>query len=74
MQYLVIEIQTNDQGTANAIVTAFPEINQAEAKYHQVLSVAAISSVPMHTAALMRADGGLIESRCYNRISEIEGE
>lgn len=65
MKYLVIEIQTNADGTVGNIVTAHDTRNAAESAYHSVLASAAISQLPMHAASLLASDGTLIDSRCY---------
>ena len=65
MKYMVIELQTAQNGTVSNIVTTHDELNQAESKYHQVLSAAAVSNVPKHAAVLMSSDGGFIAAECY---------
>lgn len=65
MQYIVIEIQTNSDGTIGNIVTAYADRNQAESAYHSVLASAALSKLPRHAAVLVMNDGTLLESRCY---------
>lgn len=57
MKYIVIEMQTNADGTVGNIVTAHDTRNEAESKYHAVLSAAAVSSLPCHTAILVASDG-----------------
>lgn len=65
MKYIVIELQTNSNGTVGNLVWAFDELNAAESKYHAVLSAAAISTLPMHACALMQSDGRMIEKGCF---------
>ena len=63
--YLVLEIQK----TGNQIATniwAFETRNEADAKFYTVLAAAAISSVPLHAAALLTEDGGCIKNESYN--------
>lgn len=62
MKYTVIEMQN---GVVGANVWTFDEINQAEAKYHAVLSVAAVSAVKTHAAAILNETGFLVRSQCY---------
>lgn len=64
-KYIVIEIQTNADGTVGNLVTAHDTRNAAESAFHSVLAAAAISNLPMHAAALLASDGSLIDSRCY---------
>lgn len=75
MKYLVIEIQTNADGTVGNLVYSYDDRNQAESKYHAVLSAAAISALPMHTCDLIQADGVLLARQCYVHEQEVvEGE
>ena len=75
-RYLVIEIRTNADGTISNTVTSFdPDKRmQAENKYHSVLAAAAISDKPIHSAALMTAEGFTLEYKCYRHESEPEPE
>lgn len=61
--YIVIEIQTSN--TVATLVNAYEDRNQAESKYHQILTAAALSSVPKHSAVLMNDEGNRIKSECY---------
>lgn len=61
--YIVIEIQTST--TVATIVNSYDNINQAESKYHQILTAAAISDVPKHGAVLLNDEGQRINSECY---------
>ena len=74
MKYLVIEIQTNTDGTVGNLVFAYDDRNEAESKYHAVLSAAAISTIPMHTCDLIQADGILLARQCYvhEQATEVE--
>lgn len=65
MKYIVIELQTASNGNVANIVTAYDGLNQAESKYHQVLSAAAVSEVPKHAAVLMNSEGGFMAAQCY---------
>ena len=67
MIYIVIELQTNADGTVGNIVWSFDDRSQAESKYHAVLSAAAISALPMHAACLMETTGRLLDRGCYDR-------
>lgn len=61
--YIVLEIQTTS--TVATLVNAYEDRNQAESKYHQILTAAALSSVPKHSAVLMDDEGNRIKSECY---------
>lgn len=57
MKYVVIELQTNKDGTVGNIVTSHETENEAFSKYHAVLSAAALSELPCHAAMLIQSDG-----------------
>lgn len=61
--YIVLEIQTTS--TVATLVNAYEDRNQAESKYHQILSAAALSSVPKHSAVLMNDVGQTIKNETY---------
>lgn len=61
--YIVLEIQTST--TVATLVNAYEDRNQAESKYHQILTAAALSSVPKHSAVLMNDEGQTIKSETY---------
>lgn len=64
-KYIVIELQTASDGTVANIVTAYDNQNQAESKYHSVLSAAAVSNVPAHAAVMIDSMGYYIDAHCY---------
>lgn len=75
MKYIVIELQTNIDGTVGNLVYAFDDRLQAQSKYHSILASAAISALPAHAAVIITSDGRLIESRCYEHVQpETEAE
>jgi hypothetical protein len=61
--YIVLEIQTSN--TVATLVNAYEDRNQAESKYHQILTAAALSSVPKHSAVLMNDEGQTIKDETY---------
>lgn len=65
MKYVVIELQDMGSQVAN-IVTAYDSVNQAEQKYHEALSAAAVSQVPIHSAIMMNSEGQYIKSEGYD--------
>ena len=65
MMYYVIEIQTLTE-SGSIIPFGFTDRAEAEAKYHTLLSVAAVSSIPKHGAMLFNADGFVLKSEVYN--------
>jgi len=64
-KYLVVEIQTWDTGAIQTPTNAFDTQANAEAKYHDILSKAAVSQLPKHAAVLMTNDGYVMETKCY---------
>lgn len=65
MKYIVIELQTAQNGTVSNIVTAKDTLLEAESTYHSILAAAAISNVPVHAAVLIDSTGNPIANRVY---------
>ena len=63
--HLIIEIQTNSDGTVGNIVTAYDEEAQAVSKYHTVMA-AALSDLPCHAVVHMLSDGGFVNSGVFH--------
>ncbi len=70
MTYLVIEIQKNADGAVGNFVWAYTSINEAESKFHSVLASAAISTIPVHSCALLNESGLCIKSQSYTHKAE----
>ena len=64
--YIVIELQTNADGTLGNFVWSFSSIEEAESKYHSVLAAAAVSVVPVHSAVILRNDGMQMAAQSYS--------
>jgi hypothetical protein len=73
-KYLVVEIQTWDTGAVQTPTNAFDKRESAEAKYHDILSKAAVGTLPKHAAVLMTDEGYVLENRCYEHPVEPEPE
>lgn len=69
--YFVLEIQINNE-TGSIIPFSFDNLADAEAKYHTILSVAAVSTVPKHSAVLMAENGITLKHESY--FHEVEAE
>ena len=65
MKYIVIEIQTNTDGTVGNIVSSYDTRNEAESHYHSVLASAAVSALPEHSAVMITSEGKMCCSQCY---------
>ena len=68
MNYLVIEIQKNSDGTIGNLVFVYDNINAAESKYHTILAAAAVSSVAVHSAVLLNETGYHVKHESYNHL------
>lgn len=74
MTYIVIELQTNTDGTVGNLVYSYTDRNEAEQKYHLILSSAAVSQLPAHAAVLLTGDGRMLASQCYRHVEEAVSE
>lgn len=73
--YIIMEVQVFPDGGMSTPCYAYSDQNKAEAKYHSVLSVAAVSSLAKHTCFMLTDDGYVIKSECYTHdIPEPEPE
>ena len=70
--YIILEVQTNSNNTVGTLVNQYEDFNQADSKFHQVLSAAAISSVPIHSAFFLTDRGTMVKSDCYIHDDNIE--
>ena len=69
--YIIIEFQTDENGTCATIVTAYKSLLEAESKYHQVLSAAASSSVYKHGAFMLTDDSSYVKSEYFVHNTEV---
>lgn len=74
MIYIVTEIQTNSDNTISILTSNFTDRQAAESKYHNILSFAATSTLPVHAASIATNEGAIIEYKCYKHIQEVEPE
>lgn len=70
MKFIVLEIQTNVDWTIGTLIDSFDTRNEAESKYHLVLSSAAVSQIPMHSASMLTSDGKLLACQSYTHVVE----
>lgn len=68
IKYMVVEMQTMADGSVSHLEWVFDTLAEAESKYHGVLSFAAISQLPLHTATLTTTEGALIASQAYHHV------
>lgn len=74
MKYIVAELQTNSDGTVGSLLYQFDDRNQAESKYHLILSYAAVSELPLYAAMIFTNTGETLMSAYYNHMPEPESE
>lgn len=67
MKYLVIELQKNENGVVSNIVTNHDSLAEAESKFYNILSAAAVGNVAVHSAVIIRDDGLPVKNKCYKR-------
>lgn len=72
MKYIVTEIQDNEGTDVPTITTAHDTRLEADSKWHQVMSAAALSSVKHHSAIEYDSQGGIISTGCYDHPGETE--
>lgn len=71
MKYLVLEIQTNADGAIGIPpIASFDTLREAQARYYAILSAAAASSLPLHSAAILDNSGRLIERQSFETMAE----
>ena len=68
--YLVLELQTAENGSISPIVNQAETINAAESVYHQILAAAALSSVYKHGAVVLTDEGYPLMHHFYQHIPE----
>lgn len=57
MKYLILELQTNTDGTVGTLITQKDDLNQAQSTFYSILAAAALSQLPHHAAVLMTNEG-----------------
>ena len=68
MNYIVMEFQTTAADATSVITTVHTTREEAEQKYHMILSAAAVSGLKYHGALLMNAFGDLYKNEHYPEI------
>lgn len=63
--YIVMELQKNADGDVSNIVTSHENLEEAEGKYYAILSAAAVSRIPVHSAVLVSEEGFPVRNQCY---------
>ena len=63
--FLVVELQTNDQGVTAFLTDTKATRAAADQKYHTILAAAAVSGLPIHSACVIDPYGNVVISDCY---------
>lgn len=66
--FIVLEVQKSDVVTT--LVSTFDDRDQAEQKYHTILSYAAVSDLAIHSAVMLTEEGYFIKSEHYEHQAE----
>lgn len=70
MKYIVHEYQTYEDGRVGTITNDYDRLEDAESKWHSILSAAAVSDLPCHTAVLTSADAQIWRAEHYEHTKE----
>ncbi len=74
MKYVVIELQTAKNGTVAHLETVHDTKAEAEQKYHQILSYAAVSgeALSCHSAVILTSNGEWYKGETYDHSEAVE--
>ena len=70
--YIVVELQKNSDGSLGNIVTSYNNLMEAESKFHSILAAAAISKLPVHSAAILNEHGMVQNQGSYEHEVDME--
>ena len=70
--FVVVETQRNADNTVSVLTSSYASENEAYSNYHRVLTYAAVSDIPVHSAFLLVDDGNLLKSECFKHEAESE--
>lgn len=62
--YIVIELQTIENQTST-LTYSYSDRNQAESKFHEILSYAAVSNVEFHAVSILDPLGTVVKNEYY---------
>jgi len=63
--YIVIEMQTGNGSTVVVPPVVYESRNEAESKFHTVMASASVSSVEIHSCAVLDERGVAVLNGCY---------
>jgi len=64
--YVVVELQKSAENAVASLVSTHETLQEAESKFHQVLSYAAVSTLPLHSCVLLNEDAYVIKNESYS--------
>lgn len=70
--YVIIEIQTFENGTIGTLIETADSWKKAQSVYHTKLASAAISGLPVHAVVLMDNRGNPMDFQSYTANQEAE--
>ena len=71
MNYITIALRTNNEGgTGTETLYSGKDERVAEQKWHEEMADAATSGRPMHAAIIVRSDGIVTETGCFEKVTE----
>lgn len=70
----IIEMQTSGRQTAIPPIISRTDPDEAESEFHRLCSIAAISSVPIHTIVMMDEYGNVLRSEHYEHEVVSDGQ
>lgn len=69
MKFIVLELQKTN-GDVSTIINKYDTLSLAQSAYHQVLSFAAVSNIPYHSAVLMNDEGNTYYRETFAHLEE----
>lgn len=73
IKYIVIEIQEISDESVGVLTNTYTDYWTAQQKYHMILAAAAVSALPVHSAAILDQFGVLLERQSFSRPVEDAG-
>lgn len=72
--FVVLELQTNPDGTLGNFIFSYTDQNEAWAKYHAILAAAATSQLPIHSAVILDNYGSRIDGKPFIHEAPVAAE
>ena len=63
--FIVIEFQKGQDGQISSLVSTHDTLQEAESKFHQVLSYAAVSTLPLHSCMILNDKTYVVKTQVY---------